>query len=89
MLRLTRWRIIDQLRQRLPKEQRAEISGGDEATAVAALDHLASGKAPELEALWNEEWEKTVLAAALKLMKQRVSPEQFQMFDLYVLRGCR
>lgn len=86
MLRLTRWRIIDQLRQRLPKEQRAEISGGDEATAVAALDHLAGGKAPELEALWNEEWEKTVLAAALKLMKQRVSPEQFQMFDLYVLR---
>jgi RNA polymerase sigma factor (sigma-70 family) len=86
MLRLTRWRIIDQLRKRLPSEQRMEISGDDEATVTAALDQLTGGKAPELEAVWNEEWEKTLLAAATERVKQRVSPDTFQMFDLYVQR---
>ncbi|MBI4327029.1 MAG: sigma-70 family RNA polymerase sigma factor [Chloroflexi bacterium] len=86
MLRLTRWRIIDQLRKRLPTGQGLDISGDDETTATTALDQLTGGKAPALEAVWNEEWERTTLAAAIERIKQRVSPEQFQMFDLYVLR---
>jgi RNA polymerase sigma factor (sigma-70 family) len=86
MLRLTRWRIIDQLRKRRPSEQRIEISSEDDATATATLDQLTGGRAPELEAVWNEEWEKTALAAAIGHLKRRVCPEQFQMFDLYVLR---
>ena len=86
MLRLTRWRIIDQLRKRLPSEQLIDISSDDDATATAALDKLTGGKAPELEAVWNEEWESTVLSAAIELVKQRVSPDTFQMFDPYVQR---
>jgi len=39
-----------------------------------------------LEAVWNEEWEKVALARAIERLKQGVSPDQFQMFDLYVLR---
>jgi RNA polymerase sigma-70 factor (ECF subfamily) len=84
MLRLTRWRIIDQLRKRLPSAQRIEISGNDDATA--ALDQLTGGRAPELEVVWNEEWRKLAAATAVEHLKRRVSPEQFQMFDLYVLR---
>lgn len=84
MLRLTRWRIIDQLRKRIPGAQ--PLESRDDATALTALDELTGGKAPELEAVWNEEWEKAVLARAIERLKQRVSPDQFQMFDLYVLR---
>ena len=84
MLRLTRWRIIDQLRKRLPGAQ--PLDARDDATALAALDQLTGGKAPELEAVWTEEWEKAVLAQAIERLKQQVSPDQFQMFDLYVLR---
>src|SRR6266540_1211830 len=58
MLRLTRWRIIDQLRKRLPTGQRIDVSGDDDATATKALDQLTGGKAPELERIWNEEWER-------------------------------
>src|SRR5437016_5749986 len=61
MLRLTRWRIIDQLRKRLPTEQPVDISDDDDATALAVLDKLTGGKAPELETIWDQEWEKTVL----------------------------
>src|SRR5437762_8840279 len=86
MLRLTRWRIIDQLRKRLPAEQRIEISPDDDATAISFLDRLTNGVAPDLETAWNEEWEKAMLASAIEQVKRRVSPDQFQMFDLYVLR---
>src|SRR5258706_1607771 len=86
MLRMTRWRIIDQIRKRLPSGQSIDIADDDDATAMAALDQLTTGKAPELEAVWNEEWQKTLLAAAMERVKQRVSPDTFQMFDLYVLR---
>ncbi len=84
MLRLTRWRIIDQLRKRVPGAQ--PIESRDDATALTAFDELTGGKSPELEAIWNEEWEKATLARAVERLKQRVSPDQFQMFDLYVLR---
>ena len=86
MLRLTRWRIIDQLRKRLPSEQPIDISGDDDTTATAALDKLTGGKAPDLEALWGEEWRCAVFNAAIERVKQRVSPDTFQMFDLYVQR---
>src|SRR5262245_15910878 len=86
MLRLTRWRIIDQLRKRLPREQHIDVSSHDDATATAALDKLTRGKAPDLEVMWNEEWETALLNAAIDRVKQRVSPDTFQMFDLYVQR---
>src|SRR5262245_59365796 len=86
MLRLTRWRIIDQLRKRLPLDQHINISDDDDATATAALSQLTGGKAPDLEAIWNEEWEKAALNVAIERVKQRVSPDTFQMFDLYVQR---
>ena len=58
----------------------------DDATAISFLDRLTNGVAPDLETAWNEEWEKAMLASAIEQVKRRVSPDQFQMFDLYVLR---
>jgi RNA polymerase sigma factor (sigma-70 family) len=89
MLRLTRWRIIDQLRKRHPEAESAaqspEPCGGDTAT-TATLERIPEPAISGLEALWNEEWEKALLDAALERVKQQVSPEQFQMFDLYALK---
>ncbi|PYJ80684.1 MAG: hypothetical protein DME22_23560 [Verrucomicrobia bacterium] len=39
----------------------------------------------DLEAIWDEEWEKNLLTAALERIKRLVDPEQFQIFDLYCL----
>jgi RNA polymerase sigma-70 factor (ECF subfamily) len=87
LLRLTRWRIIDQLRKRLPAGQRVEVTVEDDATATVLLDRLTGGVAADLEAMWSAEWEKLVLAAAIERVKPQVRPEQFQMFDLYALKG--
>lgn len=82
MLRLTRWRIIDQVRKRVPGAQPIDLQD-DDATAVAVLNQLTLGRAPELQALWENEWQKTVLGSATERVKRRVSPETFQMFELY------
>jgi RNA polymerase sigma factor (sigma-70 family) len=87
LLRLARWRIIDQLRKRLPIGQAIEAAAEDDATATAVLDRLTGGFAPDLEQIWREEWEKLVLAAAIDRTRQQVRPEQFQIFDLYAVKG--
>jgi len=88
LLRLTRWRIIDQLRKRLPVSRWGdETMKEDDATATALLDQLTGGVAPDLEGVWSSEWEKFVLAEAIERVKRRARPEQFQIFDLYALKG--
>ena len=36
--------------------------------------------------MWEEEWQKNLLDAAIERVKQQVTPKQFQIFDLSVLR---
>ena len=87
LLRLTRWRIIDQLRKRSPAQPLPDPAFDDDRTATAYLDRLAGGAAPDLEKVWSEEWEKLVLAEALERVKRQVRPEHYQIFDLYALKG--
>jgi RNA polymerase sigma-70 factor (ECF subfamily) len=37
-----------------------------------------------LDALWDAEWEKNLLDAALAKVKRRLDPQKYQIFDLYV-----
>jgi RNA polymerase sigma factor (sigma-70 family) len=99
MLRLTRWRIIDQVRKRMPVGVQASacppapyqgtLKRGlqpDETARTATIERIPEPTESGLESLWNEEWESAVLEAALQRVKAQVSPEQFQMFDLYALK---
>ena len=83
MLRLTRWRIIDTLRKRLPQSAPAADSNG---TATSALDRIPDESSLKLDAVWDEEWEKSLLSAALQRVKPHLKPEHYQIFDLYALR---
>lgn len=70
---ITRWRILDRLRQRsttLPTTQ---------ATHEPDDDDFAK--------LWEQEWRANILKAATERVKPQVSPRQFQIFDFYVLRS--
>jgi RNA polymerase sigma-70 factor (ECF subfamily) len=73
LLQLTRWRIGDQLRKRGPEEP---LSGTE----------LPEWQVPALDAIWDEEWDRNLINAALERLKRRVSPRQFQIFDLHVLQ---
>jgi len=89
MLRLTRWRIIDQLRKRRSENEGPTCSPerqDNETATTATMDRIQEPAVSDLEALWNEEWEKALLDVALERVKRQVSPEQYQMFDLYALK---
>jgi RNA polymerase sigma factor (sigma-70 family) len=98
MLRLTRWRILDRLRRRereaagLGRRIHLDHDGNAAASHQAAdrtstLDRLPASTEIDLEKLWDEEWRKTTMEAALRAVRNRISPEQYQVFDLYALKG--
>src|SRR5215468_10732293 len=83
MLRLTRWRIINQLKKRRRANPVISARPPTEDRAEPPAEEIAVGA--ELEAIWDQEWEKNLLEAALERVKCQVAPEQFQIFDLYCL----
>ncbi len=84
LLQLTRWRIQDQVRKRFPGKVHA--SDQDRMPRPAMLESIPDPAGLNLAALWDEEWKKTLLEAAVERVKHRVDPKQFQLFDLYVLQ---
>ena len=93
LLLITRQRIIWQLRQREKAGQafRASVAGGapaphDDGPRTATIDRIPDPAVADLDAHWEEEWQKNLMAAALAKIKRQVKPKQYQMFDLYALQ---
>ena len=84
LLQIARWRVADQLRKRLPEKPHAARDPGTARTATIARAVDPAG--PELEAVWNSEWNSSLLDAALDRVKRKVSPRQYQIFDCYVVK---
>ena len=53
---------------------------------TAAIERVPDPGAANLDELWEEEWQKELLEAAIERVKTQVSSEQYQMFDFYVLK---
>jgi RNA polymerase sigma-70 factor (ECF subfamily) len=86
LLNMTRWRITDQLRKRGPFAAH-ESSPQDTATGTRTVDKVVDPKSRDLDALWDAEWEKNLLDAAMAKVKRRLDPQKYQIFDLYVNKG--
>ena len=82
LLHITRWRIADQFRKRRPGEDKHRFS--DDTRMTRTIDRVADTEAPDLDALWEREWQENLLAAALQRVKKKVDAKQFQIFDCYV-----
>ncbi len=82
---IVRWRIADQFRERIPTGPLVPVEL-KEVPPDAVLEDLADPAVPPLDALWDKEWEDNLFEAAVDRVKRRVQEEQFQMFDLYVLK---
>jgi RNA polymerase sigma-70 factor (ECF subfamily) len=78
LLQMTRWRIADQFRKRLPESDGPPQ--GDSARDTAPIDRVASPET-DLETAWDEEWRARLLEAALERLKKQVSAKHFQVFD--------
>ena len=100
LMQLTRWRIADQWRQRAKAgvQPSACPIGGEAADALkrgfqwedpgstGPIERIPDAAGVPLDTVWQEEWEKHLMTMALERVKRRVSPRQFQMFDLHVLQ---
>jgi RNA polymerase sigma factor (sigma-70 family) len=82
---LAQKRIADAFRRRARQPQIKE-SAWTEALHTPAVERIPDPGAVNLDALWEEEWQKELLEAAIARIKTEVSSEQFQMFDFYVLK---
>ena len=85
LLRLTSWRIADQLRKRQLgiEYQKREP---DTSTRTGTVERLPDPLSLKLEASWDEEWERNLVDAAIERVKRKVDPKQYQLFDLYVFK---
>ena len=98
LMRLTRWRIADQIRTRGKVGVQASACPSGEGTLKRELqpadtgltdtaDRIANPGVATFETMWSEEWEKNLMATALEQVKRQVSPKQYQMFDLHALQN--
>ena len=85
LLHTTNWRIRDQFRKRrkapLTPDRTTRTSGGTSTT-----DRIPDPAGFRLEEAWEKEWEKNLFDSALKKVKPKVRAEQYQLFDLYVIK---
>jgi RNA polymerase sigma factor (sigma-70 family) len=82
LLNMTRWRIIDQFRKREHSSEQHLISDDNEAMHHTE-DKLVNHTNPDLEALWDAEWEKNLFDAAVVKVKRSLDPQKYQIFDFY------
>jgi len=80
---LTHWRIADQLRKRT-RVLRNELV--HESQSLSSLDEVPGQTINTDESEWESEWQRNLLKTALEQVKRHVREEQYQLFDLYVIR---
>lgn len=83
LLQITHWRIGDQFRKRA---RNRAVALDPAPTGTDAPARHPEIDAPNLDAVWDEEWKKNLLAAALARTKRQVNARQYQIFDAYVLK---
>ncbi len=90
LLNLSKWRVQDQLRKRqapsAPQPRHPHEDVAEDASRTATINRIADPASPELEAVWDKEWQMTLMDAALARVKRRVDLWHWQIFDLYVLK---
>ena len=91
LLKLTRWRVLDQIRKRPPIEQarvhRRDRSGGSTTGSTATEERIPDPAGNLLEAMWDDEWEQNLTRAALERLKLQASAKHYQIYHLYVIKG--
>jgi RNA polymerase sigma-70 factor (ECF subfamily) len=82
LLNMTRWRIADQLRKRQSLNAHQEFSNDPSLGGEIGIETCQV--LPELDKVWDDEWEKNLLEVAVAKAKRRIDPKHYQIFDFYV-----
>jgi len=86
LLQLTKWRIIDELRRRGREKEPLRMTRPNASSETATVERIPDPHGLALEAIWDREWDRNLMDAAIERVKRRVEAKQYQLFDLYVLK---
>lgn len=86
LLSVTRSKIANQLARRARQPSATHHPAPDGSDSTPLLNRLPDEQSDPLERVWDEEWQKNLMETAIQRVKGRVSIEQYQMFDLFVLK---
>ena len=84
LLLITRRRIADQLRKRYRAREVGRVNADD--VAVAEEIEAQAGQTVA-DDIWDEQWRTQIAEAALARVRTKVRPEQYQIFEQYVIHG--
>jgi RNA polymerase sigma-70 factor (ECF subfamily) len=98
LLKLTRWRILNQLKKRMPNHVDHSSASNekwpspaarftDDDSRTATVERVADPDSLNIDAVWDKEWESHLAYTAKERVQQQVSATQFQIFELYVVQG--
>ena len=86
LLTIVRWRIGDQFRKRPRQIQPPSPRWGQEMSGTATLERIPDPSPINLDAVWEEEWQSALFAAALLRVKRHANARHYQMFDLHAIK---
>ena len=86
LLTIVRWRIGDQFRKRQQQIPSPSSRRGTNTSGTATLERIADPAAINLDAVWEEEWQRTLFDAALSRVKRQANARHYQMFDLHAVK---
>ncbi len=82
---ITRCRIADALRERY--RAAASRVADEDPTSAGHLSEIPDPAGGQLDAVWEEEWQRHLRVVAVERVKQKVKLEHFQIFELRVLQN--
>ncbi|MBI4657797.1 MAG: sigma-70 family RNA polymerase sigma factor [Verrucomicrobia bacterium] len=85
LLLITRRRITDHLRKQY-RQVEVQQPRPKETTGTSTVERIADPALPVLDRIWDEEWAKNLMDAAIQRVKRQVKAKQWQIFDFYVLK---
>jgi RNA polymerase sigma factor (sigma-70 family) len=86
LLTIVRWRAADQFRKRQHQIQPLGGRRGTATRSTSTVERVADPGAIDLDAVWEEEWQRTLFAAALARVKRQANARHYQIFDLHAVK---
>lgn len=86
LLNLTRWRITDQFRKRGREVHPDQADPGTDSAGTPFAGRVADPAGNALDRIWEEEWDRHVIEAALERVKQKAGARHYQVFYLHAIK---
>jgi RNA polymerase sigma factor (sigma-70 family) len=87
LMHVANWRVIDQLRKRRHELVRPEaLHAETSSNGTGFIERIPDPIRPAVEQLWDGEWRRNLMDAAIERVKRRCNPHHYQAFYLSAVK---